>query len=105
MVTNRTPIVRRHGSSVTPRAIALFEAWRRCRDHQRSAQLHSDLIDELGNIPPWQWPVAREPDDPTAPQTPAERLWVQLAQASREARRARRKPNGGTPAQPPSPTS
>jgi hypothetical protein len=104
MVTNRTPIHRRHGTSITPRAIALFNQYRYCHDDKRQTQLHSDLIDEL-HTPPWQWPCIRQPDDPEDPQTPAERLWVQLAQASREARRARRKPNGGTPAQPPSPTS
>jgi hypothetical protein len=102
MVTNRTPIHRRHGLSITHRAIALFDQYRYCHDDKRRWDLHSQLIDELANIPPWQWPCIRQPDDPEDPQTDAERLWLQLAQASREARRARRRLRG-TSVQPPPP--
>jgi hypothetical protein len=103
--TRRTPIGRTPTGRFTPHAVELFDAYRRARTDERQTQLHSDLIDELGypTVTPWMWPCVIEPDDYTDPQSPSERLWVALDAASKEARRARRKPNGVASAHPPAP--
>jgi hypothetical protein len=101
--TRRIPLARTP-TRFGPHAVELFNQFRRARSGERQTELHSALIDEIGfpTIPPWQWPCVAEPADYTDPQTPAERLWVTLDAASREARRARRR-NGGAPTHPPAP--
>jgi hypothetical protein len=104
MPTVRNPY-RRQASTLSPRAVALFDQYRRAQTDEQETKLHSDLIDALGypTVPPWQWPAVVKPDDPEDPQTPAERLWVQLAQASREARRAALQAKRAAVTPPPSP--
>jgi hypothetical protein len=122
--TKRTPIHRSPLPQITPVAVRLFEAMKRCRctcnpdpevfDDCRGCQkwwrLHNGLHDELG-CRPWQWPCVEDPnvpvDDPDTPadwqpDLEAQALWNALEAAAREARRAARRAKADTaPAAPP----
>jgi len=97
-------------SPITPRAIEIFDAMRRCNG-DRWWQLHSELCDEL-HTPPYAWPCVEHPGEANPypadcaahlswqPDREAQALWRALDAASREARLAARG-NGGVSDQPP----
>jgi hypothetical protein len=101
--TRRTPIGRSPQLQITPRAIRLFEAMRRCwcicpEDRELGTEcagcarwraLHGDLWDEL-QVPIWQWPCVEDPRDDDGKRPEAVALWRELENASREARRQQR---------------
>jgi len=87
MATKRTPINRSPITQVTPRAIELFDAMRRCGG-RRWWELQNALCDEL-HTPIWQYPCIEDPRDGEN-RPAAEALWRMLDAASREARRQER---------------
>jgi len=92
---------------ITPRMIELFDAWRRASGERRD-ELHGDLWDAymtalMPHPRPWQWPCVRPPGPAPDYDRPAQELYEALAEASREARQARRFRANGAPHQPPPP--
>jgi hypothetical protein len=62
MVTKRTPVKRDSRHKITPRAIELFEKWRRARSESAYTAAQSDLIDELA-LQPWESMLLDDPDE------------------------------------------
>src|SRR5262249_48130300 len=87
MSTKRTPLSRSSIPQITPRAVQLFDAMRRCNG-KRWWQLQNELCDELAT-PIYQYPCVEDPREGER-RPGAEALWMALAQASRERRRQER---------------
>ena len=99
--TKRVPVTRTPIPQITPRAIELFQRYR--RSNGTSAEdLHYALWEEL-HCKPWEYPCVEHPDalNPYPPGSPAaqswrpderaQEMWKALDAASREARRAARR--------------
>jgi hypothetical protein len=115
--TKRLPITRTPIPQITPKAITLFERWKRAGG-KREADLEWALLEELHGRP-WQWPFVADPrfnanPYPVGsnahrgwqPDLEAQERWRQLEAALRERRKAERearraKNANGAPNQPP----
>jgi hypothetical protein len=99
--TKRIPIARTPSSPITPRAITLFEHWKRAGG-DREADLEWALLEELHGRP-WQWPFIADPRHNTnpypvgsnahrswQPNLEAQQRWQQLEAALQERRKAER---------------
>ena len=99
--TKRLPITRTPIPQITPKAIALFERWKRAGG-DREADLGWALLEELHGRP-WQWPFIVDPRfdiNPYPigcnahrgwqPNLEARERWRQLEAALRERRQAER---------------
>src|SRR5215472_16568631 len=133
MATKRTPIHRQPEPKITPAAIRLFDAMRRCRctcapgdwggeywKHTRCPgcerwwRLQNDLCDEL-RTPIWQFPCMQHPEAKSPyppgcqadlnwkPDLEAQEQWQALAEASREAKREARRARKAAEARGPPP--
>jgi hypothetical protein len=125
--TRRTPISRQRTPQVTPTAVKIFEAMRRCvctcdpddrfdecPGCKRWWDLHHHLSHELG-CKPWEFPCIEEPrgrnPEPTStynhelwqPDLAAQERWRALEDGAREMRRAERAARRAKAAPPRSP--
>jgi len=119
--TRRTPVTRSPLPVISPAAVKIFEAMRRCRctcppidwegkywerqeclGCKRRSKLHNNLCDELGTKL-WEWPCVEDPGATCPypvwhcayatwrPNLEAQARWRALATASREAKREARR--------------
>jgi hypothetical protein len=99
--TKRIPVSRTPIPQITPKAIQLFEAWKRASG-KRECDLEWALLEELHGRP-WQWPFIINPRHDTNPYPPgcnahrswqpnleAQQRWRQLEAALQERRKAER---------------